>query len=173
MMQRTPLLRAQRRGFAIVEAALSALIIGLMMAAALELVAKSRSSQVLSDTRLRGYQLASMLMAEITDLPYADPTEPTVLLGPEASEILAGREAFDDVDDYNGYTEAPPRMKDGAAIAGAAGWTRTVAVSYVAPADATAGSIIDTGVKRITVTASIGGKKVAELVSIRTSSVNR
>jgi MSHA pilin protein MshD len=162
-----------RSGFAVVEAVLSALIVGLMLAAAIETVGKSRASQAWAADRVRAYELAADLMGEITDLRYADPELVTLLLGPDGTELLVGRSAFDDVDDYHGLSETPPKKRDGTALPGYSGWTRSVAVSWPSAADLNLSSAGETSMKRVTVTVKKGGKKLAEIVAIRTSAVNR
>ena len=89
-------------------------------------------------------------MAEIMQLPYEDP-DGIPLFGSEEILTLGNRSAFDDVDDYHGWSEAPPTAKDGALLAGDEGWERSVSVGYVNPDDLNSTSLTDTGVKRITV----------------------
>jgi MSHA pilin protein MshD len=157
-----------RAGMALVEAAVSMVIISIMLVASLNAVGASRLGQRWNADRLRATSLASDLMAEICDKSYSDPNDPP-LFGPEAGELLAGRSAFDDVDDYNGLSESPPKDRAGTAIAGLTGWTRAAAVAYVSPTDATVTSLTDTGVKRITVTVSRAGTPMAKLVALRTA----
>ena len=161
-----------RRGFSVIEAVLSALVIGVMLVAVLNTVGAARSAQVWNVDRVRAMALASNLMAEIVDEAYADPTE-VQLFGPEASELLAQRSAFDDVDDYNGWSKSPPEDLDGTPIPGYAGWTRSVTVSWATLGTPAASSLTDTGIKRITVTVSKRGVKIAELTALRASGVLR
>ena len=165
--------RTTRPAFAVVEAVLSALIVGLMLAAAIETVSKSRASQAWAADRVRAYELASTLMSEITDQKYSDPDLVTLVLGPDGTEALTGRSAFDDVDDYHGLTETTPKKRDGTSLTAYSGWTRSVNVVWSTPADLQVSSATDSSIKRITVTITKGKKKIAEMVSIRTSVVNR
>ena len=55
--------------------------------------------------------LAQQLMAEIQQQPYKDQTVLGLLFGPELGESTADRSAFDDVDDYDGFVEQPPRSR--------------------------------------------------------------
>lgn len=168
----TPGLLPPQRGFALIEAIVSAMIIGLMVAAAVETVGKSRTSQVWAADRVRGYELASQLMAEITSAPYSDPDEAT-LFGREISEVLGNRSDFDDVDDYHGLSESPPRLRDGSVLTGYSGWRRQVSVAHALPSDTSQDAFLDSGAKRIVVTVYSPASKVAELHSIRTVTVNR
>jgi hypothetical protein len=166
--------RSSRRGFSVVEAVISALVVGLMLSAAIELVGASRTGQMWNMQRLRGLDLAAALMAEITDQAYADPSEPTVVLGPEAGEVLtgAGRGGFDDVDDYHGYRDEPPRHRDGSEIPGAQGWSREVRVEWINPVSLEV-SLVESGSKRITITVRREGIAAARLVSVRSQAVVR
>jgi hypothetical protein len=164
--------RPALRGFSVIEAVLSALVIGVMLVAVLNTVGAARSAQVWNVDRVRATCLASNLMAEIVDEAYADPTE-IQLFGPEASELLAQRSAFDDVDDYNGWSKSPPENPDGTPIPGYQGWTRSVVVAWATPAAPVGTSLTDTGLKRITVTVSRRGVKIAELTALRASGVLR
>src|SRR5690606_9317038 len=85
-----------RHAFTLVEAVLSTVIIATLFAASLRLVAASRIGQIRSADRVRGMLLASALMSEIQSQRYSEPTEAPVL-GIEASELLSGRAAWDDV----------------------------------------------------------------------------
>jgi hypothetical protein len=104
--------------------------------------------------------LADALMAEILQLPYADPNQ-TVAFGPESGETGSSRTNFDDVDDYSGWIESSPAYKNGTAMSVSGTWTRSVAVEWVTLNDLTAKSTTETGMKRVTVIVSHGGKNVA------------
>jgi hypothetical protein len=54
--------------------------------------------------------LADDLMSEILQLPYSDP-DSTPTMGAETGETTGTRYAFDDVDDYHGWSEQPPQPK--------------------------------------------------------------
>jgi len=160
------------RAFALVEAIIAVVIVSVMMVAALRTVGASRLGQAWSANQLRALRLAQDLMAEIADKAYSDPDE-TPLFGPEASELLPGRIAYDDIDDYNGLSESPPQDRTGTAIPGLSGWQRSVSVAWVTAGNAATTSLTDTGIKRITVTVSKGNVPLARLVRLRTSAVAR
>ncbi len=158
--------RVVRRGVTIVEAAISMLIVGLMMVAALNTVAASGVRQHRAADKSRARFLAQDLMAEIVQQPYADADEVLEAIGPNAGELT--RAAFNDVDDYHGFTESPPRYRDATPIPGLDNWERRVSVQWVSPATPGTSSIFPTGVKRITVQVFHRGNLVAESVSLRT-----
>ena len=72
------------------------------------------------------------------------------------------------MDDYNGWTESPPATRAGVAMAGYAGWTRSVVVAYVDPS-ALVVSATATTIKRVTVTVTAPGGKAYALVGFRAS----
>lgn len=154
-------------GIALVEAAFAVLIVGLMLVAAIQTVGASRLTQLKTADRARAQQLAAGLMAEILSQAYSQPGGGGVF-GPESGEAGGTRAYFDDVDDYNGWTASSIEAKDGAVINGFAGWSRSVSVAWVDPADLMATSTVETGVKRVTVTVKKGALVVATLTSVCT-----
>ena len=169
-MKRT--LRTTPRGMALIEAVVSMVVLSVMLVAALNTVGASRLGQRGNADLLRAAALASDLMAEVMDKSYADPGA-TPVWGPEPAEILAGRSTYDDVDDYDQYTESPPKDRSGTVIPGLSGWKRDVAVAYVNPLDLTQAVVTDSGVKRVMVTVSRGTMPLIKLVSLRTSATPR
>src|SRR5690349_21464726 len=91
-------------GFAIIEATISTVIIAVLLVAAMRSATASNLTQYKAAERAVGRRLAQGLMSEILAQPYQEPTD-AVLFGPESSESTTSRAAYDDVDDYNGYTE--------------------------------------------------------------------
>jgi hypothetical protein len=163
--------RGTRRGIALVEAALSMVVISFLLVTALSGVAASRKGQRWNSDALRGQSLGLDLMSEILDKAYRDQNE-TYIWGPEPTETT-GRPSWDDTDDYDGYSDSPPKDRAGAVIPGLTGWRRDVVVERLNPADIkqTSGSL--TGVKRITVKVTYNGTAKAKLVAIRTLAVPR
>ena len=161
----TPRRRA-RPGLTLLEATVAVLLVGLVLVAALHVLAGTTGAARLASLRATGLLLAEDLMAEVLATAYADPDQPP-LFGAEADESGPGRTRFDDVDDYAGWTSSPPRRRDGSAIDGLTEWSRSVTVEFVAPDDPTLVQARETGVKRITVIASLDGKVMARLVALR------
>lgn len=157
----------RRRGFSHVEVVVSTLIVGLMLVSATNLLGGVVRSRAVSGNTARAVLLAQEMMCEIAGVAYAEATTP--LFGPEAAESTGNRSLFDDVDDYNGWTESPLTTRSGATIANTTGWTRGVAVAWVDPTapSTTVGS--DQGVKRVTITVQRNGQTFARLSALRTS----
>ncbi len=159
--------RFLRRAFGMAETALSVVIVGVMLVAALKAVGVSRSGQINISDRARGELLARALMEEIMRQAYREPTD-TPLFGLEGAEIGSiNRLLFDDVDDYDGLTNSTPQYRDGTTIPNATGWTRSVTVVYVNPSNFNQTSITDSGAKRITITVAHNNVTVATLVAVR------
>ena len=137
----------------LIEAVISIVIVATMLVAAVSSLgsfARARRSQF---DRCAGGTLARGLMSEILQARYLEPGV-DVWFGLDDGESADVRSAWDDVDDYNGLSECPPKTKSGAAITGAAGWTCQVAVAYVQPDNPNQTSSTDTGLVRITVSAT-------------------
>jgi type II secretory pathway pseudopilin PulG len=163
--------RARPRGaLSLIEVTVCVAVVGVMMTAALSAlygVARTRKSD--SDKQI-ARTLAELLMAEILSKEYQDPLAMAYSLGPESDELETGnRTLFDDVDDYNGWSESTVQWPDGVTIPNRDGWTRSVEVACVSPAafDQVQPSGWDLGLKRITVHVMYDGNEVYTLTAIR------
>jgi MSHA pilin protein MshD len=147
------------------------LLIGVTLAASMAVVSSSVKSQYKAAERATGQWLADGMMADISQLPYQDPTLTTTACGIETGESSTSKANYDDVDDFNGWTESPPQDKTGTALSSYTGWRRSVAVVWVSPTalTATTASSTETGCKRITITVSHNSVVVATRVGIRTN----
>ena len=156
-----------RPAFTIVEATISTVIVAVMLVAALNTVGVSRSTQHRVAMMGRGQLLAEDLMAEILRQRYQEP-EQTGTFGRETGELATVRSAYDDVDDYDGWSAGPPKAKDGTTLTNSTGWKRTVAVARVDPQNPSQTAATETGAKRITVTAFYRDVPQATLVAVKT-----
>jgi len=95
------------------------------------LIAQQRARQ-----EVIAINLARGLAAEAMSKNFTDPVDgETGALGPNSGESLSNRQTFDDVDDYNGYSDSPPVTLGGQAmnVAGGldySGFSRSVNVVY-------------------------------------------
>lgn len=172
--------RPARRALTLVEMVTSIVLVGVMLVAAVNTVGASKLGQRKQYDRRQGYALARLLLAEIRQLPYADPLQLDYLrtrifadgltanywLGPELDELIGLRRAFDDIDDYNGWTDSPPQARDGTAMTELSGWSRSVTVVFLSAADRKTIVTQDEGVKRISVSVAHSGAAVVELVAL-------
>jgi MSHA pilin protein MshD len=121
--------RRRRRGFTLVESTISVLIVSGVLIAALRTFGGLARARLIQTDRTLAYGLADNLLAEVMQCYFKEPGGGTTL-GPEAGETRA---TYDDVDDYDGLTETPPKARDGTVVAGFTGWTRSVSVMCVRP----------------------------------------
>ncbi len=160
------LVSADARGFTLIEAALGSLIVGSLFVAALHTVAASRTTAASQAARGEAILLAQSLMEEVLAHPYTDPNQaPT--FGRETGESGSNRAAFDDLDDFNGWTSSPPAAPDGTAVASAR-FRRSCEVKQVNPSNLSGSSSTDTGVRRVRVTVTHADRVLAELTAYRT-----
>jgi MSHA pilin protein MshD len=62
---------------------------------------------------------------------FPEAATPLSQFGPDSGEGGADRRLFDDVDDFHGWSSAPPRSLNGTPLPEFAGFTRSVQVEYV------------------------------------------
>lgn len=160
---------AHRRGFSMMEVVMSTLIVGGMLVASLSTVAASRASMKTLDHQGRAALLGQDLMDEIMAKRYEEPSLPAGSFGLAADEAAAGnRSLYDDVDDYHGLDESPPRRADGSTISGSEGYRRIVWVGWVRPDDLVIVNY-NTGVKGVIVWTARGEKTLSTLVALRSN----
>jgi len=161
-------IKRRQTAFTLVEATISLLIVAIMLTAALATVGTSSRNRDQQQEMLRGATLARRLMSEIVAQKYQQPSATTTVLGPETGETRA---TFNDVDDYNGYTDSPPIDSSGIAISGYTGWSRSVEVKWADPATLLpAATQSETGIKRIVVTVTAPSGRSWSVSAIRTNS---
>ena len=180
--------RARRtRTFLLIESVISTLVISVMLVAALSAVALVRTGEVRTVERRRGLLLAQMLMAEILQQAYVDPSSGPGGFGIAADELTGNRgrspsrfdfaklenmnghfmRASSDQDLYDALIEYAP---DGTAIPWASGYEQIASVNWVDPNNLSVTSGSETYVKRIVVTTKYQGRTVATLTAYRTVS---
>ena len=141
------------RGFSLVEAMVSAGIVGVMLVASVNLLSSAARTRVTDSNRRTALLLAQQLLSEVVAQPYKDELLNILVFGPESGED--SRAAYDDVDDYRNHLDKPPKDRAGVAISGYSAWKRKVKVVWVSPT-VTAGtlteSLVDSGLVRVEVT---------------------
>jgi type II secretory pathway pseudopilin PulG len=156
------------RAFTLVEAVVCTLIVGIILVAAIATLGASKRAQKSSGDRASAQLLADDLLAEITAKAYADP-DLAGAFGIDPGEQWSSRRTFDDVDDYDGYTETPPKDPAGVPIPGYERWTRSVRVERIVSGNPDQTSGVETGAKRITVTVTANDTVIATRTAVRTS----
>ncbi len=139
-----------------------------MFVAALNTVGTARVGQYKAALVGRGRMYAEAMMTEILQQSYQEPGA-TYVFGREAGESETIRTAYDDVDDYHGWTESPLAAQDGTALPNSANWSRTVTVEWVDPLNPQQVQAAETSAKRITVAAAFRNVPQATVVAVRTA----
>ena len=161
-------LNRRRPALTLVEVVVSTLIVGLMTVAALNGLGAATRSSDSAGNRGIALGLADDLMAEILATAYSDP-DGSAVFGLESGEA-APRVNFDDVDDFDGWNQLPPKAADGTTMPDRADWRHRVTVQRVVPTNpiqGTAGAT-EQGAKRIRVTIEFKGIVLADQYAVRT-----
>jgi MSHA pilin protein MshD len=157
----------RRRALTLVECVICLLIVSLAMVAAMRTMGASAAALQRTGDHATARNLATSLLNEIVAQAYKDPNS-TPAFGIETGEVATNRATFDDVDDYNGYTESPPVDLAGTVIPGApTGWSRSVTVAWVTPTSPDTVSVTETGLKRITVSVKRGTVTLITLTAFK------
>lgn len=156
----------KRSAFSLVEAAISILLVSVVIVAALNTVGAAKVGRQKNADRARGTLLAQDLMSEILLKAYEEPID-SVNFGRETGESGSHRAEYDDVDDYDGWSASPPQDADRNDMTYLAGWERTVSVVFTDGNDVTGTAVSDLGVKRVTVTVTAHGVPVGEIIAVK------
>lgn len=165
--------RAARCGLSLVEATMSMVIVSVMIAGALRAHAAASANSLAATRNLEGGRLAGMLLDEIVQCRYEEPEDGVAKAFGREAEGAASRSAWDDVDDYDGFTEggaANLTTRHGAEIAGTAGWSWQAAVEWTTfPGTVPVRSLSESSYKKITVTVTSPQGEVTTRVALRTA----
>lgn len=160
------IMRQPRRGFTLIEASICSVLVSALLLASLSTLGASARTYHDRASRQAAILLAQDLMTEILQHGYRDDLYPGTI-GPEPDENALDRRTFDDVDDYAGLIDAPPTLSDGAPVANAAGFERSVTVYWVRSDNFKVTAPTDSGVKRIRVEVTKDGQSLAILYAGR------
>ncbi|MBN2477586.1 MAG: hypothetical protein JXB62_23465 [Pirellulales bacterium] len=150
-----------RGAFSLLEVSIASVLVGLVLVVAMQTLGSAMARKLDNGNAGRASLLAHALLAEIVELGYLEPDD-TPVFGPEVGETSSGtRTAYDDVDDYHGWSCQPPTAKDGTELPDLDDWQRTVSVQYVDPDDLDAAVGGDQGIKMITVSVAHDGTTLA------------
>ncbi|MBC7771571.1 MAG: hypothetical protein H7210_03665 [Pyrinomonadaceae bacterium] len=130
-----------RRGFTLIEATLSVLVVGVMLAAAMRVLGASVRTRASGRDQAHASLLARRLLEEIMQKRYVDPD----------SDVGENRLTYDDVDDYNLWGQSPPTEIDGSAMSGYTGWSVSASVVYADAESPEQNGNSSSGLKRISV----------------------
>lgn len=121
-----------RSGYSLAEVLIASALSGVVLVAAMDGMSGSARTWMAAGDAADAEALAHDLLAEVLSQAYSDPdttNDPTLnAFGPESDERADDRSTFDDLDDYDDWSESPPQTRDGAVIDAYGGWSRTVVV---------------------------------------------
>ncbi len=161
-------LRTTRRpGYSLIEVSICTLLVGTVVLGALAMHGAAVQTYIATVDSIDGPLLADSLMEEIVALPYIDPDGSSAARGVNSDELSGDRSTFDDVDDYNGYTETPPRDRNNATLSGYTGVTRTVTVDHASWLTGAITNGTDTKLKLIHVQVSSDDGRVTDRYAYR------
>src|SRR6266513_2767391 len=93
-----------KRGFTLAEGLVASVVLALSVGSIIAPISASyQQTRTVAQTSI-AISMAQQLMDEILSKPFADPTDLSTTLGPEADE--PNRAAFDNIDDYHGYHDS-------------------------------------------------------------------
>jgi type II secretory pathway pseudopilin PulG len=149
-------LRINRAGFSMVETTVCTLLVGLLLVAATQSAGSSLRTQIEAAHSVKASALADSLMSEILACSYMEPGATSSVLGRDINEYSNWKVDYDDVDDFNAWSEKPPQYRNGYIMPNMASWRRSVTVQWINIANDGTISVAssETNHKRITVTVS-------------------
>ena len=158
----------RRHGFALLDAVISVMLVGILMVGALQTIGASKRRERVTLDRLLGQQLVGAMMNEILLQAYREPeTDEEATFGTESAESTGNRSQFDDVDDFHDWSASPPQDRSGGTISGFDQWSRSVHVTWADAETLSETTATNTGLKKIRVTVSQNGQVVSTLVGYR------
>lgn len=150
----------------LLECVAASLILAVIAVAAVRAAAGAAAAQATSSRSVTAVLLAESLLSKIERTPYIDPSNPNTL-GRDAGESATDKTTFDDVDDFDGWSESPPQDSNGVAIPNMTGWSRKVSVIYSDLGPIAEDRWGNTGLKLITVNVYFNSKLACSLQSLR------
>jgi len=124
--------RPPRSGLTLVELIVVIFIVGVIVLSASIMLTAGLQALVRMREESQAAGLAAGLMEEIVARRWDHLDGPgSAVLGVDTGEVAADKLTFTDIDDFDGYQEAPPRDAVGAPIPGMQGFAREAIVTYV------------------------------------------
>jgi MSHA pilin protein MshD len=142
--------RFSARGVTLVELIVAIVVIGVALAGVTLVFVRNINSSADPVIWHQATAIAEAYLEEILTKEYTDP---------DGTNVGESRATYDDVMDYNGLNESPPRDQNGTAIAALAGYSVNVQVAAATLNDITAASG-DAVLVTVTVTMPTGGTVV-------------
>jgi prepilin-type N-terminal cleavage/methylation domain-containing protein len=140
-----------RRGFTLIEAALTTVIIGVGVLAAMQLFAAVTMQNNHSQHMTTAMMLGTNVQEAMSGLAFTDPVAGRNSFGPEAGENIAN---YNDVDDFNGRSFNPPIDATRTVLAELDQFTQSITVTRVNPNSLSTAATSYSGAVRIEVSVS-------------------
>jgi len=152
------------RGFILIEASISYIVLSLALVALVPMFILSLRANAASEKVAVALHLSQELLEEVRLHRWDEATPAPAVhiaaggaLGVDAGENAADKRTFDDVDDFNGWTESPPQDPVMRPLAAFSSYTRTVSVQYLNASFQVSGAPTD--LKQVAVCTSAPGMK--------------
>jgi Tfp pilus assembly protein PilV len=160
-------------GITLAETVISMLLISFVLVSTLSIVGPMARSTTVHADRLVASNLANEMAEEIATKLFIDPNaaDPDAL-GADADDGSANRIDFDDIDDYQNWSSSPPSLSAGSPITSLSNWTRSVTIEHAVLAEPSTASATNTGLKRVTITVTKNGVKLAQIVTLHSQSAD-
>jgi prepilin-type N-terminal cleavage/methylation domain-containing protein len=157
--------RTSARGFSLIEIMISILLVGLSITA----MVVATSSFTMANGAGADLSTAEFLVEQIREMTalmaVVDPETTTTTFGPEEGSIAS----YDDVDDLNGSTFAPPVGADRSVLSDLTGFSQRIVVQNVSQSDFnTVVTNHSSKFVRITVTILLNGRPITSASWLRT-----
>lgn len=163
----------RQRGVTLVEVAVATTLVAVVLVASLETLGGAMRTMRETTSQTNAKSLLQQMMAEVLSVSLEDPDGNTSGLGPEADEPSSptDRLAFDDLDDFDGFTRSPPEDREGVALPGYTGWTQAWTVRYANDepdgSDALTEAVSDQGLRWVSVEVTDPTGTVTRLDALR------
>ncbi|WP_296447346.1 type II secretion system protein [Rhodoferax sp. UBA5149] len=147
--------RSRHRGFTLIELIIFIVVVSVGLVGILKVMDVTVKSSADPMVRKQAMALADSILEEILLKSYCDPDTVNAGTNPPTcgvNTVESGRDAYDDVDDYNGLTQAAFTDLP-AELTGPSGYV--IAISVAAPA-----SLSGVPMKKVTVTVSRGSESI-------------
>jgi prepilin-type N-terminal cleavage/methylation domain-containing protein len=131
-----------RGGFSLIEVAVATVIVGVGVTALMVALAAGTRTNRAGQELTQAVFLAQEIREWTLKLPFSDP-DPGDANNPPGPDGTSPQIFVDDLDDLLNVTYDPPRDGKGTAIAGMAGWSQTIRLTWRNPSDLT--SVVTNG----------------------------
>ncbi len=156
-------IRSRRRGFTLIEAAITTVIIGVGVVSLMSLIGAGTQSNAETAKLTTAIQLANTIRDLTLSLDFIDPQTPAATFGPDTGESLTGANPYDDVDDFHNAVFSPPIDARRQTLDDYPNWSQAITVETINPLDLDASTPVEPGtteMNRVTVRIRQNGREI-------------